>query len=66
MNAGTEAAIGRAVDRLSPGGAGWWHRSTADTLAEFLAGLVELGVPLGRATELTAGLIGAIQNEYGD
>lgn len=66
MDAETEAAIGRAVDRLSPGGAGWWHASTAEAVTEALGTLTGYGMTLQEATDLVASLIGAARDEYGD
>lgn len=66
MSAADQAAIDAACDELSPQGAGWWHASTADVIQAALVALVREGMTVENATYLLAGVIGAVQNEYGD
>ena len=66
MTGDWERRLGAAVDKLSPSGAGWWHSDTADVVSAALEALVSHGMPLDEAVDLLGGVIGAVQNEYGD
>lgn len=61
-----QAAIDAACDELSPQGAGWWHSDTADVIRAALVALTGQGMTVEAAADLLGGVIGAVQNEYGD